>query len=105
MRSGSEKILYIEVPNEMMLERVEKGIKCVYQQEAKIIVGVDSNPNSLAMCANTKFIPVVLGSRTNQQDTAATSSYFKPNHSEVIHQDKQIRLLETEQWIQHYMEE
>ena len=68
-------------------------------------MGVDSNPNTLAMCANTKFIPVVLGSRTNQQDTAATSSYFKPNHSEVIHQDKQIRLLETEQWMQHYMEE
>ncbi len=60
MNKYEENILYIEVPNEMMLERVEKGLKIVYEQKVNIIVGLD-NPNSNQnVCSNTKFIPIYL---------------------------------------------
>ena len=98
----TNNILYVEVPNEMMLERVEKGIKCVYEQKVNIVVGVDLNPNTLAMCSNTKFIPIVLNNTPKPMVSKLSPSakIFQPNHSEVTENDFQIRRFETEQWIQ-----
>lgn len=51
-------LVYIEVPNEILLERVEKGLIEVYEQKKQIILGIDSMRETKS--AVTKFIPVRL---------------------------------------------
>ena len=39
-------LIYVEVPNEVLLERLEKGIKEIYLQKVQIVVGIDSSASS-----------------------------------------------------------
>lgn len=53
-----QTLLYIEVPNEILLERVEKGLIDVYEQKKQIILGIDSMRETKS--STTKFIPMRL---------------------------------------------
>lgn len=53
-----QTLLYIEVPNEILLERVEKGLIEVYEQKKQIILGIDSMRETKS--STTKFIPMRL---------------------------------------------
>lgn len=37
-------LVYVEVPNDTISERIEKGLKDVYHQRRKIVLGLDNNP-------------------------------------------------------------
>lgn len=51
-------MVYIEVPNEAIAERIEKGLKDVYGLKRKIILGIDTlNPRKSTI---TKFITIDL---------------------------------------------
>ena len=57
-------LIYVEVPNEQMLERLEKGIKEIYLQKTQIVVGFQSNSFVdkvfCTLIGNTKFVPVTI---------------------------------------------
>lgn len=64
LRQPEHYLLYIEVPNEALLERVEKGLKPVYQQQVSVVVGVDhvhgNERGASGMGRNTKFVHLYL---------------------------------------------
>lgn len=50
--------MYVEVPNDVIAERIEKGLKDVYQQKRQIVLGIDSlNANKTTI---SKFITIDL---------------------------------------------
>ena len=49
-------LLYVEVPNEALLERVEKGIKQIFAQKVQVLIGLDK----LESANNTKLIALRL---------------------------------------------
>jgi hypothetical protein len=61
--NDDSSLLYIEVPNEILLERVEKGLIDLYEQKKQIIVGIDSMRETKT--STTKFIPIRLHSSQN----------------------------------------
>lgn len=55
-------LIYVEVPNDIIAERIEKGLKEVYQQQKKIILSIQNinhKKNNI-----TKFITIDLDDDT-----------------------------------------
>ena len=71
----SSNLVYVEVPNDSIAERIEKGLKEVYTLARKIVIGVDSlNPRKSTI---SKFIPIDLSQLAESQaDPSKTYAVF-----------------------------
>lgn len=75
---NNHEILYIEVPNETMLERVEKGLKNVYEQSKQIIIGLNEiNKSKVASC---KLVIMEISNQHSNNCFLADTEHFYPSN-------------------------
>lgn len=80
-----DNLVYIEVPNEAIAERIEKGLKDVYDLNRKIILGIDTlNPRKSTI---TKFITIDLTENAATTFGQDTYSLFPENETHLINND------------------
>jgi hypothetical protein len=91
-------LVYVEVPNDVIAERIEKGLKDVYQQKRQIVLGIDTlNANKTTI---SKFITVDLtGLTVGDGDWNKTYSTFASNESNLTHNDLALRREQTKDFI------
>lgn len=89
LEKSETHLLYIEVPNEIMLERVEKGLLDVYLQKKSLIVGIDKCDKKTCT-ETTKFIHFNLSEvcDNSSKSQKIASKYFKDNFSNIKVNDR-----------------
>ena len=85
-------LIYVEVPNDIIAERIEKGLKEVYHQQKKIILSIQNinqKKNNI-----TKFITIDLDYDTPHKlfSQTKTYEYFPSNSSNLHHCDSILRV-------------
>ena len=96
-------LVYIEVPNEAIAERIEKGLKDVYDLKRKIVLGIDTlNPRKATV---TKFIIIDLTESAASPFSQDTYALFPENETHLSSSDLAIRQEEARQFIVESMNE
>lgn len=85
-------LIYVEVPNDIIAERIEKGLREVYNQQKKIILSIQTinqKKNNI-----TKFITIDLDEDISHKSisTAKSYEYFPSNYSHLHHYDSILRV-------------
>jgi hypothetical protein len=90
-------LVYVEVPNDTIAQRIEKGLTEVYHHRQQLILGTDTlkNPASIARFVTLTLTDLPLASPL----LPSTSEFFPSNESSLTHREGLIRQRETESMV------